>query len=268
MYKIKINSKNRANVMFGSYDLKVRFPDGNIGYVGRGSFNLLSKIKYISGIRQSTPLFKIGNYCEAAQCSIIVGGNHPNNELHNLTFGGNLVLRAILQIETTIVKSTTEIGGAVLLSQDCLILHGSKIGDSAVIGANETVRPTLQVPSFYYFAGGKNIKQRISPIEVEYLRNHPWWLASNEWLIENFHKIRTRALCVIPHEKTSHRLLLNFTPGTDSSGSECDLIGIEMDGVEIHLEHLSTPLKAYFSQIKTQDEFIVWVPDIFKLHAT
>jgi len=267
MYKIKAHPKDRPNIIFGSYDLKIVFSNENYGYLGRGSFGLLAKIKYLPNVSQDTPLFIIGNYCEAAPCSILIGGSHKNDEVYNLTFGGNLALRVITGVTDTTVHRTTRVGNGVLLSHDCVVVHGSTIGDSAVIGANEVVRATLPIPSYYYFSGGKNLRPRISEEEIAYLSKHQWWSASNDWLISHFSKILMMEDCEVPLEISSYRLLLRYTSDGDALPGHFQFFGIEKDGVHFDLDHLSAPLKAYFSQVGSKDESIVWTPNIFNLHS-
>ncbi|MBS4067807.1 MAG: hypothetical protein KGZ62_04315 [Sulfurimonas sp.] len=93
------NEIERIFSFISCFDLKVYLKSGGHGFIGKGSAHFLKRFKVHEYLKQSFSeknnllRFNIGRFNEFAQCKILIGGEHKNNEFFNNSFGSNQLFR-------------------------------------------------------------------------------------------------------------------------------------------------------------------------------
>ena len=164
----QIPRRKRVHTFIGCCPLRLIFEDGNEGLIGRGSGGLLIRMAVTAGQKASMPVIEVGNFCEAAQCEIQIGGEHPNAKVFNNSLSGLPLLRGFLKNQGIATYQATHpkptrIGHGVILSKSCLINTGAEIGTGSVIGSGAIVTRSA-IPDWSVAAGNpaRVVKQRIS----------------------------------------------------------------------------------------------------------
>lgn len=275
----KIPLKKRITTFLGCCPLRVLFDDGNQGLIGRGSGHLLICFEIISGHKSAHPLIEVGNYCESAQCQILIGGEHPNDRIFNNSLNSVPLLRSFLQTNgfdgyKASHPQTTVIGHGVVLSKNCLVNVGARIGDGAVVGSGAVVTRSA-IPRWAIAAGvpAKPIRERISPAQQEIADALEWW----NWDIEFF----CRHVHLLFDAETHYKTLLTSRVIADeryrlvvqihgSGGADKDLslslVALEDEGRTIPIRETPQRFQNYFAQMGVpEDQLLTWMPNPFRL---
>lgn len=269
--------KHRLTYFLSSYNLRLIFPNGGTGYVGKGSVGLLGHLIDFNEVKQVLPVIKIGNFCESAISKIYLGGEHDNGRIFNATFSDFPIIRNKLEANNDLrwksfSKGQSEIGNAVIISKDATLLSGVKVGDGAVIGAGSVVVDT--VPSFSIYAGNpaKHIKYRVTDNQIEIANDLRWW----DFDIEHFYSVSSLLIDIennykvlkenaIYESEETPTLVLSYSKDAWVGGSmTVNVLGIDLKGQFHPIKDI--PLaNEYFSQLsKAESEKLIWVPNIFK----
>lgn len=120
----------------------------------------------------------IGNYCSISQNVHLVRNTHRTDWTSTHPFlyeqGCNLIQKDITTDTFGPVEHSITIGNDVWLADNCIIFHGVKIGDGAVIAAGAIV--TKDVPPYAVVIGfNKIVKYRFNKITIEKLLKIKWW---------------------------------------------------------------------------------------------
>lgn len=275
----KIPLKKRITIFLGCCPLRVLFEDNNQGLIGRGSGHLLMRFEVIKGKRSTSPVIEIGNFCESAQCQIQIGGEHPNDRIFNNSLSSVPLLRSFLQTNgnedyKAAHPRSTVIGHGVVLSKNCLVNVGAKIGDGAVVGSGAVVTRT-EIPRWAIAVGvpAKKIRDRIRPAQQEIADTLQWW----NWDIEFFCRHAHLLFDAETHYKTlmanqvmadeRYRLVVQVhgSGGADRNLS-LSLVALEDEGRTIPIHETSQRFQNYFAQMGApEDQLLTWMPNPFRL---
>lgn len=135
----------------------------------------------------------IGRYCSIAPQVYIGLGTHPSRKfvsthplfyLHRPAMGWTIADRDYLA-----EFSPTTVGNDVWIGLRAAIVDGVTIGDGAIIGAGAVV--VKDVPPYTIWGGvpARQIRERFSREEAEFLMSFKWWEKDEDWLRENYHKL-------------------------------------------------------------------------------
>lgn len=271
-------SAQRHKVFLGSYRLRLLFPNGSTGYVGRGSVGLLGHICHFLGGVTGSPLLRIGNFCESAQTSIILDGEHANRQIFNNALDSFPLLREYLRREgeegwRSEAKGTTIIGNAVLLSLGTTVLSGATIGDGAVIGAQSVVAGNI--PDFTIAAGNPAsvIRQRLSAAQLEIARELRWWDFDIHYFIQNlkqildiesnFSELKQNAV----YDETPYTVVVNYQKSPEiTAPMTISVAGVDIGDKFVPIDAMPAHVSAYFAQMYAPEkDNLTWVPDIFRV---
>lgn len=158
-----------------------------------------SRIGFASyvGKNSNLPNTEIGHYCSIAHGVEVVSYTHPSSTFASThpsfysvlkQAGFSYVDRQLFKEYLTVDKSETlalKIGNDVWIGARVIIMGGLTIGDGAIIATGSVV--TRDVPPYVIVGGvpAKQIKQRFSDMEVEFLLNLKWWNKPSMWIRDN-----------------------------------------------------------------------------------
>ena len=106
----------RIITFLSCFDLKVYLKSGGHGFVGKGSVHFLKRFKTFKKYDQTFAeknqflRFNVGRYNDFAECRILIGGEHNNDNFLNYSFGDNPIIR----------KYAESIGLKSVLESECL----------------------------------------------------------------------------------------------------------------------------------------------------
>ncbi|MHA1212533.1 MAG: CatB-related O-acetyltransferase, partial [Candidatus Heimdallarchaeota archaeon] len=124
---------------------------------------------------------KIGRYCAIARKALFQGRNHYGNWAGLQTrFYDNLLDSKLPYIK----KGEIEIGNAVWIGTQAIILAGVTIGDGAIIGAGSVVTKNVEPYSITVGNPAVHKKFRFSPEIVKQLLKIKWW----DWPLEKIER--------------------------------------------------------------------------------
>ena len=179
-----VPKEDRLKAIYGTFSLIIKHNDYQVK-IGRGSFSVLSALHFYPRLNTHDNLLaRIGNFCEFADCKLILGGEHPSERPVHVTFGASLEI--LLMNDHELFKPATK--GRITIGPCCVagvrttILSGSVIGDNSTVAAGAVV--TGHQPSNAVIAGvpGKRIKPRLAQDVYVKLCKNPWWTASYDWI--------------------------------------------------------------------------------------
>jgi len=142
--KVRTNSENKLNVLFGLYDAKLVVK--NTGYylnIGAGSLNALPIIKELStNVKFDGLIASIGRYCDFNRSTkLVFAGEHYSNLV--IGFTGSPLLKQTLGKfglkSFSAPKSITHIGHQCVFSTNSTVLSGSVIANHTIVGAGALV---------------------------------------------------------------------------------------------------------------------------------
>lgn len=272
----KYPSGVRQRILLGSYNLRLIFPNGAQGFIGRGSIGILRNLCYFGGVSPEFPLITVGKFCETADGAIILDGEHHNERIFNQSLSGLPLVRDALTREgfedwRAFSKRPVRIGHGVVIGKDVTILSGAEIADGASIGAGSVVSGTI--PEFSIAAGNpcRPIKTRLSQEQIEMAQALKWWDFDLSYLItnspmlfrieQNFEYLKKNAIY-----DTSNEVLVIKLESISSRNIKkiLKVVGIDREGRFTPID--SEPAADnYFKQLYLpEDSDVTWVPNIFK----
>lgn len=274
----RVSPARRDALFLNCYPLRLNLYDGNAALVGRGSFGLVQHFHLVLGQTYPDPIIEVGNFCEAATCKIVLGGEHRNDKIFNNSLGSFSPVRKLLSDKGTddwkaVAPKPTKIGHGVILSANGLILQGAHIGNGAVIGAGSTVTRS-PIADFVIAAGNpaRRIRSRLNALQKEQAELLAWWDWDATCLFENIQMLvnaednfdtlmRLKRLA-----NSRHRLVIDLKQLSESKQEfRMSITGYEQDGVFIPIEEAPPQIRKYFSQLTAPaEQELVWVPDIFQ----
>lgn len=280
MHKIitDILLRNRINSFFGTCNVKLILEDGNSILIGRGSIGIISKLSItLRSYETEKPLALIGNFCEFAECSILIGSEHENSKVFNSTLSGVPIIRDRLPdkgVSTLLAQNQqlTLIGNGTIISKHCIINVGSEIGNGCVIGSGAVTVASKKIDHFSIAVGvpAVSIKSRLTPQKREIAEQLEWWNWDLDFLCENATKLID---CEVNYKDllstrvmASDRYSLVIAMKGQGSSMSLSLLGIDNDGVFIPMKNTNASFREYFAQIKLPEATeLTWLADPFKL---
>ncbi len=276
-YHINLPANYKFLTIFGSLGVKFLIDDDWL-YVGRGSYGAIQRIQSYKNHSQGRLLLKVGDFSEFSDCDIVLGGEHDNSSMFNLTLNCfphvssdiSANYKSIDNAPTSYAKDIIEIDSNVLVSTKSLILSGSKIGHGTIVGANTVVTNELLPNGVYIGSPAKFIKNRFTDNEWEIY-------AKVNWTSVDIHDLFYLGALIRKHEfsilddmirsvrKCENNSFVVFRAGRNNKR----LIPKQIEGVEINskfymAKDLPKEMLNYFSQandLKTTN--IDWIPDPF-----
>jgi acetyltransferase-like isoleucine patch superfamily enzyme len=167
-------------MMLGHYDLRIYITETAYVDVGRGSFEAVKFVNFVSP-EFSGCVGRIGQFCNfALTCELFGGGEHRNSQPVNVVFTNVPAFDSMVDKHKAddlrpAPQEPFEIGNAVVVSSGAKILPGAKIGDGALIAAGAVVAGAVEP---FAIAGGvpaKHIKYRLDEQTRLAMANVRWW---------------------------------------------------------------------------------------------
>ena len=267
--------------LIASYDLSIVVEKQTRIEIGRFSLSALPALRLFSKQEDDTfgPIISVGSFCEFAQnASVIVGGEHYNDHLFNVTLGGQGdFFRAFMATEDWKLcgsrpsKGIT-VGDGVVASTNSIILDGSNISAGCVIGAGSALKGATQPFGVYAGMPARFIRGRLSENdqrkyqEIEFSRVAAHVIPFLPSTALAYQQGRISA------SEMRHRLpLISARPCLHASAvlNPDKSIGVlTINSFAIGAETIKNPvtverLHRYFNQANTADDTVQWVPDVF-----
>lgn len=195
--------------MINRWRLRTRFPGLSVGkrcYVTDSNFgeavNISSDVTLLScGVGNYTYIGPgcvmsnviIGRYCSIASQVYIGLGTHPSRKFvstHPLFYLNRPAMGwSIADHDYLSEFSPTVIGNDVWIGLRAAIVDGVTVGDGAIIGAGAVV--VKDIPPYTIWGGvpARQIRERFSKEEVEFLTSFKWWEKDENWLRDNYRKL-------------------------------------------------------------------------------
>lgn len=245
--------------LLGHLDLRVQRGNCYLD-VGAGS---LTTARHVTQVPRSYTgyLGSIGRFVEAANCDILFGGEHRNDEPVNAVFANMAVLWSASLANGLGEKPPTpiRIGNNVVISMGARILSGVAIGDGVVIAGGAVV--TKDVEPFTIVGGvpARKIKDRIRPEERQAVERSRWWDFHPAYLGANIARIRELAMSAEGHiyRPERPRYIVRLREGAQGG---CDVVGwVDLNGAERPLEEAPEQARAYAAQLGALDT--LWLAD-------
>ena len=250
-----------VKMFFGHFDCRLFISDTAYVDIGRGSLSIAPHLKF------NIPGFKgcvgtVGQFCNVATCTVFAGGEHGNDLPVNVTFGA-VPLFDILATQEGIhdlrplPQQPFAIGDAVVLSANCMVLPGARIGTGTVLAAGAAARGRLDEFSIYAGLPARKIRDRQSQEIQQRMRAVRWWDFDTLYLLNNLARLQALAIDTeTPHRyrQPTPRLAWRLT------GDKFKLIGFD-DGTFRPLDEAPAKLRDYLAQCTRQG------PGTFLWHA-
>lgn len=267
----------RIKLFFGTCKILLILEDGNKLDIGRCSSGIISRLSVVHGVRSDKPLLHVGNFCEFADCDILIGGNHRTTKIFNNTLSAMPYSREkLLESGSTDFLAThnivTKIGHASIFSKRSLINIGSTIGNACLVASAAVTVPKNPIPDFSIATGvpATPIKYRLTEEQREIANDLEWWNWDLDFLHENIKYLEN---CEVHHKKLRNSKILaddRFRLIIKMKGSGSDLklslIGIDFENKFISIDDANDSIKKYFSQIKSdENSTLIWLSNPFKL---
>lgn len=177
------------------FDMKA----GSFMYVGRYTYGIRHMNVITFGQGASVI---IGQFCSIANCTIMLGGEHPTNVISTWPFAHPMFSEEFGSEAQwgKRTKGNVVIGNDVWIGNFATIMSGIKIGNGAVIAANAHV--VKDVPDYAIVGGNpaKVIKYRFSDEIITLLNQLAWWNMPEE-------KIKEFSAILYNHEPTKELLI-------------------------------------------------------------
>lgn len=260
---------HRLNTLYAPFKLKILFGEGEYGLLGRGSVRIMPRLRMYKIATPPAPLFEVGNYCDTAQCDILIGGEHYNDHIFNYTLTDLEKIAKQPQEHDFLVthaRRTTRIGSNVTIGLEAKILSGVTIGNGAVIGAGAVV--TKDVPPFAIAAGNpaRVVKFRFSEEDINTLLDLRWWDLDPAFLFANLDAfadpsaekiadtLKERSGGTLPYDDSNARLVLQCMNMQDNRPVSAGVAGVERDGALLPANRLPAPFQQFIAQLQAPAE--------------
>jgi len=248
--------------LYANYDIRVVIVN-DMGFtkeyhIGRGSTVVFDRISSYLLDDNVSPILEIGRMgCFAASSSLVVDGDHCNDEIINSDFAMFPVARMRLRLNKRFInplrlKGKMVIGNNVLLSKGATVLPGVKIGNGAVIGAGSVV--TKDVPAYAIVGGNpaKKLKYRFDKKTIEKLEEIRWWDFEFKYLFSNLYEIQRISTDQFIEKfgniskNRYHTSKDRFVFGSGGPVGKC--IGCDLDGEFVPYDKLNETIRFYIDQ--------------------
>lgn len=245
--------------LLGHLDLRV-YRGNSYLEVGAGS---LATAKHVTNIPRgyAGPVGSIGRFVEAANCDILFGGEHRNDQSVNAVFVSIPVLWGPADANCLGERRPRpiSIGNNVIVSLGARVLSGVSIGDGAIVGAGAVA--THDVEPFTVVGGipARKIGDRLAPEAREVTARVRWWDFHPAYMGANMERLESLAKSDADHvyRVERPRYAVRFREGP---GGGCDIIGwVDLDGVEQPLERAPNQPRAYAAQLGQLET--LWLAD-------
>lgn len=248
--------------LLGAHRVKVRFSQGGTAICGRGGIRAVTHTRIFDTVPEHEVVLRVGEFIEiAGNCALLIGGEHKNDRVLNMSFGAMPLMRS--RVEASGVaplgsysRGPITIGSGVIISYGATIRSGVSIGEGAVIGANAMV--VKDVPPFAIVAGNpaRVVRMRFDDTTIEALLRLRWWDLSHESLMAHAAHIERIAEPTIREQLLSSTLeyetaddFMVFSRQEGASSSQFGLLGIERAGVFTEAAKLPEIYQFFFQQL-------------------
>jgi hypothetical protein len=245
----KLTKSERFKAAYGIFNLVLRF-NGFEVHIGRGSLSAISSLKFFPRIKtENCVLAEIGAFCEFADCSILLGGEHPLQNIH-LTFGSSLEL--MLTINPELFKPTSngliKIGPCNVFSFKTIILSGVALEHNCIVGAGALVKGSYAAFSKIVGVPGKAIGKRITEDRINYLNNNKWWNASYDWIANSLNSIQLGEAPKYKYVEDAYKntALIIDIQLEDAKISSLELNGYRINGIDYKKSQIPKNIIDYF----------------------
>ena len=245
----QLTKSDRFKAAYGIFNLVLRF-NGFEVHIGRGSLSAISALKFFPRIQtESCVLAEIGPFCEFADCSILLGGEHPGQNIH-LTFGASLEI--MLSINPELFKPTSngiiKIGACNVFSFKSIILSGATLEHNCIAGAGALVNGSYAAFSKIVGVPGKSIGLRVTEDRINYLNRNIWWNASYDWITNSLNSIQLGEIpkYVFVEDSYKNTALIIDLELEDAKISSFKLNGYRFNGVDYNKSQISKNIINYF----------------------
>ncbi|NDF12940.1 MAG: antibiotic acetyltransferase [Proteobacteria bacterium] len=265
--------------LLAPYRVKWQYRTGEWALAGRDSVSVLETTRAYGDTDTRKPAVTIGNFVQkSGSARIILGGEHHNNEVVNTTLSSwpdakyQWSKKGITH-KASFSRGPVEIGSNVVLSENCIILSGVKIGDGAVIGAGSVV--TKDVPPYAIVGGNpaKVLRYRFDEQTIKELLAIRWWDFTHAYFTANFGDIqqlnkpdvRQKYLNLSNeyYDNTKHYLVFKNADKSQLMSS-MQFVGVEIDGKFTEEKDLPEMFRLFISQLyQPQGSTFYLIKDIF-----
>ena len=273
--KAAVPKPKRFSFLFAPYPIKLYYDDVHYVWVSRGSVDVIKNLKYYTSQYDMSEIAHIGAYCESANSHVLLGGEHKNDLIFNLTlgsFGGHKTLLKERGVDYYRNKSRgkTTIGPGVVLSEGVVVISGVTIGAGAVVGAGSVV--TKDVPPYAIVAGNpaKIVRMRFPDRDIETLLALAWWNWDLPFLMEQIPHMNTRSVddfvAQLPppesRPKANDDNVMCFRCDAENH-QQMSFTGVEVSGSFIPAQQLPKEFMAYVTQIGIDSQTVACMSDVF-----
>lgn len=266
--KVRTNSSNKLNVLFGLYDVKLVIRNTNFYvHIGAGSLNALPIIRELStNVQYDGEIASIGRYCDFNRSSkLVFAGEHNPKSFIGLT-GSPLLKSATERFGIRHIsspKSATTIGHQCVFSTDSTILSGSSIANHSLVGAGALV--TSKHESSGTLVG---IPAKLKPLKyngplVDYFKFHPVALFKKLQMAKQNQNLK-QALREIQTDKVFSEVLV--IEASYGQGKLLDIVvkGLEKHGLFKELKSLSKRTNDSVEQLSSTNSDVEVDLDLFR----
>lgn len=228
--------------------------------IGRGSFNSIFRTSFIGchDVEEGTLSLRIGDYCEFSEnVRLIIGGEHLSQNLLINTFSGSPQIRSqLIKNIKPINKGLIQVGASSVFSSGVTVLSGAEIGENVLIAAGSVCPKGNYSDNSIYGGIPAKILKKLAPLETK------WWEYIEDDIVLFFKTGTTESL----KKKYRRKVEIAFKGLPDRQGriTSLDMVGIYVEKIFIPLNSLSSEVKDYFDQVKSNTNMIAISDDIFK----
>lgn len=252
----------RLRLFLGHYDLRAYVTQHTYIDLGAGSLTALKKIRVHESYTGS--MGRIGRFCEVADCDILFGLEHLNNDPINVTFGSTPVLRQLnhpTAIPGVAAAKPIDIGNNVVVSINATLLSGAVIGNGAVIAAGAVVTGPVEPFAIYGGVPARKLRDRFSAQQREQLEAVAWWNFSTAYLGESLPRLNE--LAIKPSKAHRYRIERpRFAVLVEDRREKVRCLGVVIDDHVVDLATQPKPVADYVEQAFSPQPQ-TWLADVW-----
>lgn len=265
-----INLIFKMRLFLGHYDVRVFVKDKAYLDIDRGSLAALWQLDYVTDDQYGC-IGEIGQFCDFATSSKLIGGGEHQNELPVNVVMTNVPAYSV-SIHNHQIKSLRptdsgpfRIGNAVVLSADASVLSGAEVGDGAVVAANALVTGRLDRFTINGGVPARLIKNRFAEEVKDKITKVRWWDFETVYLgnnLDNLQSLAVDTVCAHKYRTYSPRLVLRMA-NHRSGNPLVSLLGFVDGNEQIPFAKSPANVQKYFSQIIGEGPYF-WHPNIWE----